>query len=63
MVKMSDRFWIYEDELPEDYPYDEMFEHSRVFDGVRMFPNCFEMIEFIISEHEKLLKTSEANTI
>jgi hypothetical protein len=30
--------WIYEDELPEGYPYDAMFEKSRVFDGVRMFP-------------------------
>lgn len=30
--------WIYEDELPEGYPYDEMFQHSKV-DGVRMFPS------------------------
>lgn len=30
--------WIYEDELPEDYPYGEMFSLSRVIDGVRMFP-------------------------
>lgn len=29
--------WIYEDELPEDYPYDAMFPYSRV-DGVRLFP-------------------------
>ncbi len=29
--------WIYEDELPESYPYDAMFEKSRVIDGVRMF--------------------------
>jgi len=29
--------WMNEDELPEGYPYDEMFPHSRV-DGVRLFP-------------------------
>ena len=29
--------WIYEDELPEHYPYDAMFPHSKV-DTVRMFP-------------------------
>lgn len=29
--------WIYEDELPENYPYDDMFELSKV-DIVRMFP-------------------------
>jgi len=32
--------WQYEDELPEltDKEYDEMFDFSRVIDGVRMFP-------------------------
>lgn len=30
--------WLYEDELPEGYPYDEAFPQSRVVDGVRMFP-------------------------
>lgn len=29
--------WIHEDELPENYPYDEMFQFSRV-DVVRLFP-------------------------
>jgi hypothetical protein len=29
--------WIYEDELPKDYPYDSMFPFSKV-DGVRLFP-------------------------
>ncbi len=29
--------WIYEDELPNGYPYDAMFPYSKV-DGVRMFP-------------------------
>ncbi|MCS3433671.1 hypothetical protein [Klebsiella sp. BIGb0407] len=29
--------WIYEDELPDNYPYDAMFPHSKV-DVVRMFP-------------------------
>lgn len=29
--------WIYEDELPESYPYSAMFPHSKV-DTVRMFP-------------------------
>lgn len=29
--------WVNEDELPENYPYDAMFPHSKV-DGVRMFP-------------------------
>lgn len=30
--------WLYEDELPDNYPYDEMFGFSEVRDGVRMFP-------------------------
>lgn len=30
--------WIYEDELPRGYPYDAMFQHSEVREGVRMFP-------------------------
>ena len=30
--------WIYEDQLPDDYPYDEMFPLSKIIDGVRMFP-------------------------
>ena len=30
--------WLYEDELPEDYPYDAQFKDSLVVDGVRMFP-------------------------
>lgn len=29
--------WIFEDELPKNYPYDAMFAHSKV-DVVRMFP-------------------------
>ena len=29
--------WIYEDELPNNYPYDEMFKYSKV-DVVRIFP-------------------------
>lgn len=29
--------WVYEDELPDGYPYDEMFPFSKV-DIVRMFP-------------------------
>ena len=29
--------WMYEDQLPEIYPYEEMFPFS-VVDGVRMFP-------------------------
>lgn len=29
--------WVHEDQLPEGYPYDVMFPHSKV-DGVRMFP-------------------------
>jgi hypothetical protein len=30
--------WLYEDELPKSYPYEAMFQHSAVRDGVRMFP-------------------------
>ncbi len=30
--------WLYEDTLPEGYPYDDMFTQSRILDGVRMFP-------------------------
>jgi len=30
--------WIYEDSLPDAYPYHAMFPHSAVIDGVRMFP-------------------------
>lgn len=29
--------WIHEDQLPDGYPYEAMFRHSKV-DGVRMFP-------------------------
>ncbi len=29
--------WMYEDEIPDNYPYDAMFPYSKV-DGVRMFP-------------------------
>lgn len=29
--------WVYEDELPDGYPYEEMFQFSKV-DIVRMFP-------------------------
>lgn len=35
--------WIYEDELPEGYPYDEAFPHSAVVDGVRVFPPAHEI--------------------
>jgi len=37
--------WINEDELPDDYPYDEMFPYSKV-DIVRLFPPV-EAIEWI----------------
>lgn len=30
--------WLYEDQLPTGYPYDKKFPHSRIVDGVRMFP-------------------------
>ncbi|VFR32382.1 FIG00639676: hypothetical protein [plant metagenome] len=30
--------WINEDDLPDNYPYDEMFGFSQILDGVRMFP-------------------------
>ena len=30
--------WLYEDTLPFEYPYNAMFVHSRIIDGVRMFP-------------------------
>lgn len=30
--------WIYEDELPPNYPYAHMFPESKIVDGVRMFP-------------------------
>lgn len=36
-IKMRVVGWIYEDDLPTNYPYDAMFDHSKV-DGVRMFP-------------------------
>src|SRR5690606_22519383 len=29
--------WMYEDEIPDNYPYDAMFPYSKV-EGVRMFP-------------------------
>ena len=38
-VKQEPVAWINEDELHEYYPYDEMFQSSRIIDGVRMFPN------------------------
>jgi hypothetical protein len=30
--------WIYEDELPDDYPYHAMFCASKIEDGIRVFP-------------------------
>lgn len=30
--------WVYEDTLPKEYPYNDMFQFSAVRDGVRMFP-------------------------
>ena len=30
-------FWLYEDQLPDGYPYDAMYPYSKV-DGVRLFP-------------------------
>ena len=40
LVSLPPIKWQYEDELPEltDKEYDEMFDFSRVIDGVRMFP-------------------------
>ena len=38
-VKQEPVAWINEDELPEHYPYEEMFNASTIIDGVRMFPN------------------------
>lgn len=32
--------WLYEDDLPDGYPYNTMYPQSRVVDGVRMFPPC-----------------------
>jgi hypothetical protein len=37
ILPLPDGKWLYEDELPEGYPYDEMFPYSIV-DGVRLFP-------------------------
>lgn len=36
-IKSEPIAWIFEDDLPESYPYDTMFEFSKV-DGVRLFP-------------------------
>jgi hypothetical protein len=30
--------WLYEDELPRNYPYDEMFQYSAIIEGIRTFP-------------------------
>ena len=37
-TSLKSKFWHYEDELPDGYPYDIMFCKSRIVDGVRMFP-------------------------
>lgn len=38
--------WINEDELPDEYPYSALWAHSRIIDGVRMFPIAeFEEID------------------
>ena len=34
--------WLFEDQLLENYPYDEQFDNSRIVDGVRMFPPVAE---------------------
>ncbi|AGR47806.1 hypothetical protein SmphiM12_174 [Sinorhizobium phage phiM12] len=36
-VEVEPVAWIFEDDLPESYPYDIMFKFSKV-DGVRLFP-------------------------
>lgn len=33
--------WIYEDTLPDSYPYETMFQYSAIIEGVRMFPVYF----------------------
>ena len=37
MSKLRIVGWLFEDELPDEYPFDEMLEHSKV-DIVRMYP-------------------------
>ena len=34
----GEEYWLHEDELPEDYPYDSEFCRSRLVNGVRIFP-------------------------
>lgn len=52
--------WIYEDDLPENYPYDDMFEFSKV-DIVRMFPVYAPVSEKLNNKllHERLKACSE----
>lgn len=45
--------WIFEDELPKNYPYDAMFVHSKV-DVVRMFPVYAPSAAQPVSEPYKL---------
>lgn len=47
--------WIFEDELPKNYPYDAMFAHSKV-DVVRMFP------VFVPSAAQPVIPEQELNT-
>lgn len=54
-VKMTG---IHEDELPEGYPYDEMFPYSWV-DFVRMFPSEEFVRGYLAFTNEMLQSSSE----
>lgn len=46
IVTDGNRGWMYEDELPDGYPYNWGYRRSQIIDGVRMFPthSCFFVI-------------------
>lgn len=54
--------WIYEDQLPDGYPYHIMFPYSEVRDGVRMFPvyaplsadRIMEVVEKAREDHDNI---------
>lgn len=45
--------WFFEDCLPCWYPYDEMYKHSKIRDGVRMFPKVERLEATMLPELQR----------
>jgi len=54
--------WINEDDLPDNYPYDAMWPHSKV-DGVRLFPVYLPLKSTDVVDYRKLSRSYEDTVI